>query len=171
MIFADSLGVMGSDCKHSVNNPSTNLLTSPINGLFTVPAVDRKKRPDPVAEFALGLGKKKFGSVAQFSVALFGDDRRQQVGQWLTRGLPANQQVKVAQALEMTVEQLLAAGEKPVPEPQLSSEAIEFAREWSALPPLIRAQIQALVRSIPKEAGRIDRTTVERPELHRRRSA
>jgi hypothetical protein len=159
------------DCKHGVNIRSSDLLTSDLNALFTVFDVSRQKPSDPVAEFALGLGKKQFGSIAAFSVALFGDDRRQQVGQWLTRGLPAKEQVTVARVLGLTVEQLLAAGETPVEEPPLSPEAVEFALEWAALPPLVRTQIQGLVRSLPKETGRVERTTraAERPELQRDR--
>lgn len=169
MSLADSFGVMGADCKHDVNNHASYLLTRPINGLFTVRAVGNKKHPDPIAEFALGLGEKKHGNIARFSVALFGDDRRQQVGQWLYRGIPHNKRGIVAKELGLTVEQLEAAGEIPVPEPPLPPEAQEFAREWLDLPPLVRTQIQALVRSLPKERGRIDGVTVERPELQRSR--
>ena len=169
MSLADSLGVIGPDCKHGVNNPSTNLLTHHINGLFTVRRVRNQKNADPIAEFALALGEKKHGSIAGFSVALFGEDKRQQVGQWLWRGIPHNQRVKVAKELGMTVEQLLDAGKAPIPEPPLPPEAVAFAKEWLELPLLVRTQIQALVRSLPKEMGRIDGETVERPELQRRR--
>lgn len=170
MSLADSFGVM-PDCKQGVNNPSTNLFTTAINGLFTVPVVGNNKQTDPVAEFAIGLGKKKYGSVAAFSVALFDEDKRQQVGQWLYRGVPSNQQVNVARKLDLTVEQLLGAGKIPVPDDELPAEALSFAREWLALPPLIRAQIQALIRSLPKDQGRVDREAVKRPELQQRRSA
>lgn len=171
MSFADSLGVIAVDCKHGVNIPSSNLLTKSLNGLFTVRLVGKKKETDPIAEFAIGLGEKKHGSVAAFSVALFGQDKRQQVGQWLWRGIPHNQRVNVARELGLTVEQLLAAGETPIPEPALPPDAVEFAKEWLDLPPLVRSQIQALVRSLPKERGRIDGGPVERPILQRPRRA
>lgn len=126
-----------------------------------------------MAVFALGLGEKRYGSIAAFSVALFGDDKRQQVLNWRYRGLPSNQHMNIAHKLDLTVEQLLAGGKIPVSEPEISLEAKEFAREWSALPALVRSQIQALVRSLPKESGRVvaDKPVHERPMLQRRRSA
>ncbi len=169
----DSFGVM-PDCKHGVNNPSTDLLTRRLNGLFTVIAVAKERpKPDPIAEFVLDLGEKRFGSVAKFSSALFGEDKRQQVGQWRYRGIPANQEFNVSQKLGMTVEQLRAAGKIPVKEPPLSQEAIEFAREWTSLEPLVRTQIQALVRTLTKEQGRIEggKPSVERPRLQRSQGA
>src|SRR5688572_8443862 len=102
MSLDDSFGVIGLDCKHGVNNRSSDLLTSTINSLFTVGGVGHKKKPEPnpIADFALTRAEKKFGSIAAFSVALFGSDKRQQVGQWRFRGIPANQEFNVSQKLD-----------------------------------------------------------------------
>jgi hypothetical protein len=164
---------MTADCKRGVNNRSSDLLTRELNALFTVVAVGKKneKKPEPIAQFALGLAEERFGSVARFSVELFGSDKRQQVGQWLYRGIPHNQRVNVAQKLGMTVEQLLAAGNQPIPEAPLPAEAVAFAREWTRLPGHIRAVIQALVLSIPKDLGRIEGEPIERPILQRSKRA
>lgn len=169
MSRADSFGVIAPDCKHGVNNRSSDLLTHRLNAVFTVRRVGNKKKPlDPIAEFALGLAEKQHGSLAAFSIAFFGEEKRQQVNQWLHRGIPHNQRVNVARHLGLSVEELLAAGKAPVPTPQLPQEAVDFAMEWLALSPLLRTQIQGLVRSLPKESGRIDRReAVERPPLQR----
>lgn len=168
MSLADSFGVIGPDCKHAVNISSSEVFTRHLNKMFTVACVKAPKTPDPIGEFALNRAKKMYGNTARFSVALFGEDKRQQVNQWRWRGVPAARQFNVAKKLDLTVEELLAAGRLPISESPLPPEAIEFAREWMDLPALIRSQIQSLIRALPKELGRIDgETRVERPPLQR----
>lgn len=170
MSFADSFGVM-PDCKHTVYKKSNETFTPEINGMFTVRGVT----PDRIAmaRFAFRRAEQKFGwSKAEFAKKLFGGvDGRGRIGNWKRRGVPPEQDAKVAALLELTVEELQAAGKIQLDEDDIPPEAIAFAREWYKLSPAVRTQIQALVQLLTMETGRIEGNSRERPELQRLRRA
>lgn len=133
-------------------------------------------KPDrlAMARFAISYAEKNKGwKKAEFGRRLFGADQdaRGRVGNWLRRGLPPEQDASVAALLGLTIEELHAAGAIKPQEPSLSAEALAVARAWDGLPPQIRAVVQTLILTIPKEPGRIEGNTVERPPLQRRKSA
>lgn len=172
MSLVDSRGVIGLECKRAVYKKSNHSFTPVINSLFTIP--DMKPDRLAMARYAIDYAEKEKGwNKAEFGRRLFGADMdsRGRVGNWLRRGLPPDHDASVAALLGLTVEELQAAGAIKPKEQPISAEAMAIARAWDGLPPQIRSVIHTLILTIPKESGRIERETVERPTLHRRKSA
>jgi hypothetical protein len=173
MTLADSFGVIAPDSKRGVDFLSTEMLTRGINDPFTFLYVEIDRVA--IAEYAIKRAKESFGwNTADFSRELFGEDQRQKVHGWLKRGLPAGQDLNVATKLGLSVEELLSAGAKEPEEAPLPAEAIDFARQWLRLNPLMRNQIKTLVLQIlgqDLDQSAEGALSMDRSRLRRRRSA
>jgi hypothetical protein len=164
----DSFGVIGPDCKPRVYKKSNESFTPDINVLFTIQSMKPDRRA--VARFAISYAEKTKGwNKAELGRRLFGadTDARGRVGNWLRRGLPPEHDAAVAAVLGLAIEDLHAAGVAKPTEKPLSADAIAVARAWDGLPPHIRLAIQTLIINAPKEQGRIEGHSRERPPLQR----
>lgn len=175
--LVDSEGVIGVQCKHSVYKKSNRLFTTPINRTFTV--VGMESADDPLMAYVLELASKKGWNQDEFARQI-GVSDRQTVNNWKRRGVPPKNHSRIAKALDMTVEQLLAR--EPIKGPrepaqtiygiELTPEAARFAADWQALPPLWKAQVQLMVQTLLKDQvhdDRQDAAGVDGPLLQRHR--
>lgn len=132
---------------------------------------------DQVTERALKIAKDRRGwNQVEFAKAL--DVEKANITNWLARGMPASQHIKVAKLLRITVEELLGGDDVEamgdliaaarISEPtmaaydvKLTKEAVLFAAEWAKLPRALQAQVSSLVHAI---VGEMAQGTRKKPE-------
>jgi hypothetical protein len=128
---------------------------------------------DPIALRALQLAQDRF----QWNQVEFGRQlgvEKNNVTNWLARGMPAAVQIKAAKVLGITVEELQTGKAPAPPSDRLASSRIaedrmpyhghllseseaRFAAEWGRLRSPLKAQIEALVGTLVAEQVREDR--------------
>lgn len=131
------------------------MLTTRRNGLFMIRAV---KESEAKQAFVALQARLKERGISEIEFAKGLNLSKQRFHNWKSRGIPANQFKTVADALRISVDELLGGkGFKPsftVPILSPSERARAFAAEWWQLEEPMRSQIQTMVETLIAEQRR-----------------